>query len=220
LWPDDDITICQRPTSIAVPSSAQDQAISALPALLRQLPDVKSLLIFQSPKDAPLASTRFRLTEPSAFENIEHINFSDKIKVDDAALADLPALPRLRGLMIVGNLPVTLPDRGLDHVGKCLGLEELSINDLALSDDELAQLAGLTRLRLLHIRSAELTDSAMDTLAKLTSLENLTFTKSEGVTDPAIYRLVQQLPNLKIFSPPPVLSPRTKQLLHDRNIHF
>jgi hypothetical protein len=218
LWPDDDITIFQRPTGIAVASSAPDGAISALPALLRDLPDVKSLVIYYSRDGARPATTRFRLAEPSAFETIEHINFSDRLKLDDAALADLPALPRLRGLLIVGDLPVSSPNRGLGHVGKCLGLEELSISDAALSDDESAQLAGLTRLRLLLLRSNQLTDNSMDTLAKLTSLESLTFTEAEKVTDSAIYRLVQQLPNLKILRPPQVLSPRTIQRLHERNI--
>jgi hypothetical protein len=217
LWLEDDLAIFQRPTIVMVASSAPDNSICALPALLRDIPDVKSLYVESDGKGPVPVNSRFRLTEPTAFANIEELYFS-RINVDDAALADLWVLPRLRLLEICGNLPVNSPHRGLGHIGKCQDLEDLRIEETTLTDGELAQLTGLTHLRFLLIQSTQLTDSAMDTLAKLGSLEHLSFSESKNVTDPAISKLLPQLPNLKTFGAPGVLSPQTVQLLEDRYI--
>jgi hypothetical protein len=217
LWSEDDLTIFQRPTFVVVASSAPDDSIGALPALVRDLPDVRSLYVQGDWKGGVPVNSHFRLTEPAAFRNIEEVCFS-RVNVDDAALADLPALPRLRVLEVYGDLTAGSPDRGLGHVGKCDALEELRIADRTITDDELAQLARLTRLRFLSVSTTQLTDTAIDTLIKLKSLEHLSFSDSSNVTEPAVYRLLLQLPSIRTFGTAVVLGPQTIQLLRDRNI--
>jgi hypothetical protein len=122
----------------------------------------------------------------------------------------------LQRLKIDGSLPANAHNLGMNYVADCPRLELLEIYDQQVTDEDIRPLASLPHLRLLRLRSSQLTDKAMDVLARLKTLKHLDIEFAKNLSDIAIRELVSQLPNLKTFAPPDVLSIQTRQVLSDR----
>lgn len=100
------------------------------------------------------------------------------IEVDlrDAAvagvIANLSKLPKLRSVLLSGS---DVTDQGLAEIGKITGLENLDLRGCAVSDLGVSELAGLARLKSIKFSGkagqTQVTDAAMATLGKLTSLK-------------------------------------------------
>jgi hypothetical protein len=214
LWPEDDLRIFQRPISIAADAAAPEDSTNSLPELLAELVNVNSLVIAR-PSRTPVASS-FRVTNPTGFERIEEINFFG-IKLDEGNLADLAGLPSLRRLKIDGSLPANAPNHGMNYVANCPRLDLLEIYDQQMTDEDIGPLASLSHLQLLRLRSS-LTDKAIEVLVRLKTLKHLDIEWAKNLSDIAIRELVTQLPNLKTFAPPDILSIQTRQVLSDRKL--
>lgn len=116
--------------------------------------------------------------------------------VTDAGLLHLAGAPRLRQLDLTqyDALP-GVTDRGMSYLGACSELETLLLGGLHVSDDGLAQLRGLPKLKMLDIRGAALTDAGLACLGVMKSLVALDLPGVE-VSDLAVQRLTD-LPQLE-----------------------
>ncbi len=91
--------------------------------------------------------------------------------IGDAGLAHLRPLKSLRFLAL-NNTMIT--NKGLEIVGKFTELERgLQVGQTRISDDGLAHLKGLTKLKHIKVYGNNITDAGLEHLRGLTSLENI-----------------------------------------------
>jgi hypothetical protein len=101
-------------------------------------------------------------------------------QLGDGALEALPRAPRLREVYISGR---GFTDEGMAHVARCEGLEVLGL-DGPIGDDGYARIAGLPRLRELHLPACHrITPAAIDSFAAMPALEELHLYATPHVTD-------------------------------------
>jgi hypothetical protein len=203
-----------------------DDTFRRLSDALGELDHVKTLTISNIPMNQMFMAltianphsghNSFRILDPSRFERIESLSFS-RIDMDEELLAQLATLPNLSRLQVWGTLPAA-PNRGLDHVARCSHLEELRILVDNVTDEELAALRPLSRLKLLQLTSTQLTDAAANVLENFKSLEDLYLGRCTSMTDGRIRSLIDQLPELKTFTPPDTLLPRAGERIKRRNL--
>jgi Leucine-rich repeat (LRR) protein len=150
------------------------------------------------------------------------LEFSDNPKIDDASLAHLAHLSRLRILylyrthvtgaglsQLIGcrNLwylhldRTPLDDRGLVQISRLTNLRSLYLNNTKITDNGLTPLALLTSLDRLRVNYTDVSDSGLDRLAKITSLKDLDVFGT-NVTSVGIRRIQQALPKCSV-SPEP-----------------
>jgi len=130
------------------------------------------------------------LAECTQLEQIE----LGKLPATDRNLAQLKALPRLKGLDVSGG-ESKVTDAGMVHVGQMKQLESLSLPS-AISDVGVAQLAGLKKLKSLQI-GGPITDGGISRLAGLQNLEELELS-CDRITDAGIAHIAG-LTNLRIL---------------------
>jgi F-box/leucine-rich repeat protein 14 len=147
----------------------QDFAVTSASGLhLARLTTLKSLEIFRCQgfgtegvlalADLPLARLTLR----------------DLPDVDDAAIAVLGKLPRLKRLYL--HELASVGDAGLAALEKCPDLEVLDIWSLPqMTDATVGVIAGLANLKELTIRETGVTEAAVDRILALPKLESLTF---------------------------------------------
>ncbi|MBK8006802.1 MAG: hypothetical protein IPK12_23720 [Gemmatimonadetes bacterium] len=112
--------------------------------------------------------------------------------VSDATLALLPEFPALRHLM-----PMGVPDAGYRHVGRCTGLEELTLMYCRHTGDEAtSHLTALPALRKYFVSYNHITDRTCELLATIPSLEDVTLSAVAGITDAGVAKLAA-LPRLR-----------------------
>lgn len=122
--------------------------------------------------------------------------FSAPIGDDVLAIAD--RLPNLAVLQLVN---ASASDAGLRKLGKAESLVMLVIiGSSKVSDDGLAELAGLRNLETLSLDCASVTDAALVHLTRLKKLQNLNLTGT-SITAGGVHRLQQALPNCRIIGP-------------------
>ena len=115
--------------------------------------------------------------------------------VDDAALASLPDFPSLRELM-----PMDVVDDGFRHIGRCERLESLILmycrdtGDVATS-----HLVGMPNLKKYHAGYTLITDTSLELLSRIKSLEEISFEGCKFITDAGI-PLLTSLPHLREIS--------------------
>jgi hypothetical protein len=115
--------------------------------------------------------------------------------VDDAALASLPEFPVLRELV-----PMGVGDDGFRHVGRCEQLESLILmycrdtTDIATS-----HLVGMPNLKKYHAGYTQITDTSLELLSHVKSLEEVSFEGCKFITDAGISFLMT-LPRLRDLS--------------------
>ena len=123
----------------------------------------------------------------------------------DATLLTLQGQSSIQSLQLEGE---TLTDRGLASVASLTGLEELSLwMGYGITEKGVADLARLPRLRVVFLTSTELSDAAIDHLAGLPALEELTVEGSH-FTDQSLQSLAQakRLRTLELSSETPTIT--------------
>jgi hypothetical protein len=122
-------------------------------------------------------------------KNLESLSLGFDKPVSDAVLEKLPGLKRLRTLSISLD-----PAGGANHLGDIASLEELIC--AGLSDENLAGVARLTKLKLLSLSTGpQVSAAGLKNLEKLPNLETLTFTFMPGLDEEALAQ-VARLPKL------------------------
>jgi hypothetical protein len=114
--------------------------------------------------------------------------------VDDASLAALPRFPALRQLM-----PIDVPDDGFRHIGACTRLENLwCMYCRDTGDVATGHIAGLP-LKTYYAGKTKITDTSLEILGRMRTLERLEFWETAGITDAGIAALAR-LPRLRNIS--------------------
>lgn len=124
--------------------------------------------------------------------------------VADDALALLPEFPSLRELM-----PIDIPDAGYRHIGKCEGLQKLTLMYCRDTGDEAtSHIVGLDRLRRYFASYTQITDRTPELLATMRGLEEIEFSAISGITDAGVAALARSasLRRLSVSGSPMVTS--------------
>jgi hypothetical protein len=193
------------------PATNQDLLV-----LKRQLPGLRALIIWESPKvtDAGLA-------ELKNFKSLRHLALQHCNEITDAGLAHLKDIRELQGFEL-GYCDKISP-AGLACLKDIQTLQVLvlngdNINDAALAqlqgfdnlqsldlswcdqitDAGLAQLKQLKALRSLNLAKTQITDAGLSHLKELQALQSLNLRACPHVTDAAVADLRQALPAAKI----------------------
>jgi len=108
----------------------------------------------------------------AGIRTLEELTFSytylESIKFDDAGIEELAPLGPSLKLLSLENTQV----RG-KHLASFVNLESLDLVYCPVTDEGLAQIRGLTKLRKLYLRDAVITDEGAANLAGLVNLEQL-----------------------------------------------
>jgi hypothetical protein len=112
--------------------------------------------------------------------------------VDDAGLSALPRFPALRELM-----PMDVPDEGYRHIGQCNQLESLVLMYCRDTTDAATEhIVGLRKLSSYFASYTRITDRTPELLARIESLERVTFDGCPGLTTAGVSALAR-LPKLR-----------------------
>ncbi len=111
----------------------------------------------------------------------------------DKGLANLEGL-YLQGLWLHDS---RITDRGLAHVGRIKGLENLTLQNTEITDAGLEHLKGLTKLKLLELDGTKVSDNGLALLEGLSTLERISLTRTR-VTAGGVEKLKKALPSTKI----------------------
>ncbi len=115
--------------------------------------------------------------------------------VDDAALATLPDFPSLRELV-----PMDVRDDGFRHVGRSNNLESLIVMYCRdTTDVATSHITGLPNLRKYHAGYTSITDTSLELLSQIKSLEEISFEGCKSLTDAGLPSL-STLPRLRELS--------------------
>ena len=117
-----------------------------------------------------------------------------KTRVGDKGLANLKGLPALR---LLGLNRSAVTDAGLAHLEDRTDLEALALRETAITDAGLVHLKGLINLKRLFLGGTQITDAGLVHLRGLKRLQLLEVGNTR-VTDTAVRELQRALPNLKI----------------------
>ncbi len=115
--------------------------------------------------------------------------------VDDAALATLPDFPSLRELM-----PMDVRDEGFQHIGRSQNLESLILMYCRdTTDVATSHIVGMPNLRKYHAGYNLITDTSLELLSQIRSLEEISFEGCKSITNSGLPSLTT-LPNLRELS--------------------
>jgi hypothetical protein len=113
-------------------------------------------------------------------------------QVDGASLASLPAFPALRELM-----PMDVRDDGFRHVGQCRQLQHLwCMYCRDTTDAATRHIVDLSALETYYAGKTQITDESLAILSGLTKLRRLTFWETGGITNAGV-TLLARLPRLQ-----------------------
>jgi hypothetical protein len=112
--------------------------------------------------------------------------------VDDASLSALPRFPALREI-----IPIDVPDAGFRHMGRCENLEGLwCMYCRDTSDTATEHISHLSQLRTYYAGMTQITDSSLELLGGMDSVEHLEFWACQRITDAGVAHLAA-LPRLR-----------------------
>ena len=115
--------------------------------------------------------------------------------VDDAALEKLPEFPALKEL-----LPMDVSDDGFRHIGRSQQLESLILMYCRdTTDVATSHLVGMPKLKKYHAGYTQITDTSLELLSRIKSLEEISFEGCKFITDAGIPFLTT-LPRLREIS--------------------
>src|SRR5689334_2986238 len=115
--------------------------------------------------------------------------------VDDAALASLPEFPSLKELV-----PIYVSDDGFRHVGRSEQLESLTLMYCRdTTDAATSHIAGMPNLKKYHAGYTLITDTSLELLSRINSLEKISFEGCKLITDEGLPFLTT-LPHLRELS--------------------
>ena len=112
------------------------------------------------------------------------------LNVDDAGVSALPSFPALKELM-----PMDIPDAGYRHIGKCAGLESLVLMYCRDTTDRATEQIVNLRLTSYFNSYTTITDRTPELLSGMESLERITFSACNNLTNAGLLKLVR-LPRL------------------------
>jgi hypothetical protein len=135
------------------------------------------------------------------WKGIERVNFGGSasfgpiLEFESRSATALTRIPRLRSLSIEFQIPAKPGD--LAGLAESHSLEELRLNHFEVTDNTVAEIADIPQLRVLHLGYAakNVTDAAVDSLLKLTKLEELNI-ESTAIGNTGARRLAE-LPQLR-----------------------
>jgi hypothetical protein len=117
----------------------------------------------------------------------------DNTQTTDEVLQHLPGFPRLARLALHKS---QASDAGLEFVGRLKNLDVLYVwNASDVTDEGVAHLTGLAKLKNLHLSGSQVTDEALHSLSQIAALETLSMQQNQ-FTDLAL-EYASRLPNLK-----------------------
>jgi len=115
--------------------------------------------------------------------------------VSDAALASLPDFPSLKEL-----LPMDVRDDGFRHIGRREQLESLTLMYCRdTTDVATSHITGMPNLKKYHAGYTLITDTSLELLSRLNSLEEISFEGCKHITDAGLPSLTH-LPHLRDLS--------------------
>jgi beta-lactamase regulating signal transducer with metallopeptidase domain len=141
------------------------------------------------------------LLEIGRLPHIEALQFFGR--VTDRGVATLKGNSKLKTLTLGGILGSKLTDKCLQVAGSMPNMEELQLGIMGesdLTDEGLAQLTGLTKLKTLEVSGPNITDAGLVHLYAMKRLKSLTVNDT-SVTQHGIEELKKHLPELKVTSP-------------------
>jgi hypothetical protein len=115
--------------------------------------------------------------------------------VDDAALASLSDFPSLKEFM-----PMDVGDDGFRHIGRSEQLESLILMYCRdTTDVATSHIVGMPNLKKYHAGYTMITDSSLEMLSRIRSLEEISFEGCSFITDAGI-PFLKRLPHLREIS--------------------
>ena len=115
--------------------------------------------------------------------------------VSDAALASLPDFPSLKELM-----PMDVRDDGFRHIGSSKQLESLTLMYCRdTTDVATSHIAGMPNLKKYHAGYTLITDTSLELLSRINSLEQISFEGCKHISDAGLPSLTH-LPHLRDLS--------------------
>jgi len=118
--------------------------------------------------------------------------------IRDEDLACLANLNRLKWFQISSAIikPMAISDEGMAHLEGLTNIERLTIGGPNLTDDGLRYFANMKKLDLLNIIGGKFTDKGLRHLEGLKSLRNLSIDAENDFSPAALQRLRKNLPNM------------------------
>jgi len=152
----------------------------------------------------------------AGLNKLQEIAARDHPLTDDG-LAQLPPLPKLKTLWLVGTqvhgevlsnlrkMPalekialIGAPVTSLKDIAACPSLKSLYLHRTTVDDQAVAALADATSLTFLDLSKTQITDAALAHLAKVATLKNLVLADT-AVTDAGVAKLRAAMPELDIY---------------------
>jgi hypothetical protein len=137
--------------------------------------------------------------------DVESVNLTDALQIQDDQLSVLSRLLGLRSLLLgtsgepwIAQLgPSPRGDEALGHLAGLTMLDTLDLSGSRVTDDGLKQLLPLTRLGDLALGDTQISDVAIPTFLALKSLQNLDLSRTK-VTKAGLDTLMRQRPDIYV----------------------
>lgn len=158
---------------------------------------VGHLAKIQSLKQLKLVMTKVTnagIAHVKSLPNLEGIDLQDVNTVDNACLNDIKGLKKLKFLRIYGP---TFDGDGIAPIAEMTSLRSLSMQQTAVTDDNVKYLKPLVDLEKLYLYGTKVTDQGMAELAGLTKLKELELRAAP--CGPTGMEYLQQMPELRML---------------------
>ena len=129
-----------------------------------------------------------------AFQSLEELDLSSCKQIGGATLQSVSKLEKLRKLNLYD---IALEDEAIVRLAGMTQLQSLNLDGSRLTDEGLSALAGLQQLTFLHLAWTQITDDSLPVLQGFPNLETLLVHETE-MTEQGFETLRQNLPNVKI----------------------
>lgn len=129
-----------------------------------------------------------------AFQSLEELDLSSCKQIGGTAMQAVSKLGQLHKLNLYD---IALEDEALVRLAGMTQLQSLNLDGTRLTDEGLAALAGLQQLTFLHLAWTQITDDSLPVLQGFPKLKTL-LVHETGMTDRGFETLKQSLPNVKI----------------------
>jgi hypothetical protein len=137
----------------------------------------------------------------SGLTNLARLDLSETL-VGNPGLEHLKRLTQLEDLNLWG---ARVGDAGMPHVAEMRALKRLNLDNVgfpaesvALTDEGVTHLAGLSNLEFLHLGKTQVSDAGLAALTGLRNLKQLVITFCPRVTDAGVAKLKEAIPALSI----------------------
>ncbi|QDT10834.1 leucine-rich repeat domain-containing protein [Planctomycetes bacterium K23_9] len=119
------------------------------------------------------------LSHLSDLKNLKELSLK-MTQVTDSGIANLQSFPALESLSFGSHVANGLTGKSVRHASKTKRLVRLDVGMIALSNDDLAELANLTNLQELSLSACQLSNEGLSFLPKLKQLQFLDIARNGG----------------------------------------